>query len=312
MSATTFRPPSTPAAKPAAKPAGKKKNLLVPVLGVVCAALAGASGFFFTQVQSKTAGMNTLNEGLLAIAGAAGSGSVAAEDLAQPAAAGEALQRLAQDVQALVTGGEAARADAERQRVEIANLTGRLDAESTKLGGVQRQLTTANEELTAARKQTEELQAKYDTDMNTQQARVKALTADVDALKRELAAAAENVPAEEGAPVVETDVAVVAEVPPTEAGDEESAPPARPSEFSMVIPPGASQLFKTVRFETDKNRLTFVTMNDTKLVYSKVPQDMYDGLAAAPVLDIFYRFKIFDIYESNPKDLDVLRELRRN
>lgn len=294
MAATTFRPPSAPAVKPARK----KINPLVPSLGAVCAVLAGASGYFFTQVNSKTAGLSALGSGVLSVAEAAGSGAVTAEDLVNPVMAGDALQKLADEVKALVTGGETARAELDRQRVQAAEMTAQLDAGAVRLAEAQQQLDatraelqTARSDVQVARKDLETLQANYDNDVDALNKQIQTLTAEVDELKQSSQSMAEA----SGEVAVETAT--------TREEDKE---------HSMVVPPGTSQLFKTVRFEEDKNRLTFVTMNDTKLVYSKVPRDIYDGLAAAPVLDIFYRFKIFDVYESSPKDLDVLRDMRRN
>ena len=294
MAATTFRPPSAPAVKPARK----KINPLVPSLGAVCAVLAGASGYFFTQVNSKTAGLSALGSGVLSVAEAAGSGAVTAEDLVNPVMAGDALQKLADEVKALVTGGETARAELDRQRVQAAEMTAQLDAGAARLAEAQQQLDatraelqTARSDVQVARKDLETLQANYDNDVDALNKRIQTLTAEVDELKQ----SSQSMDEASGEVAVETAT--------TREEDKE---------HSMVVPPGTSQLFKTVRFEEGKNRLTFVTMNDTKLVYSKVPRDIYDGLAAAPVLDIFYRFKIFDVYESSPKDLDVLRDMRRN
>lgn len=294
MAATTFRPPSAPAVKPARK----KINPLVPSLGAVCAVLAGASGYFFTQVNSKTAGLSALGSGVLSVAEAAGSGAVTAEDLVNPVMAGDALQKLADEVKALVTGGETARAELDRQRVQAAEMTAQLDAGAARLAEAQQQLDatraellTARSDFQAARKDLETLQANYDNDVDALNKQIQTLTAEVDELKQ----SSQSMDEASGEVAVETAT--------TREEDKE---------HSMVVPPGTSQLFKTVRFEEGKNRLTFVTMNDTKLVYSKVPRDIYDGLAAAPVLDIFYRFKIFDVYESSPKDLDVLRDMRRN
>ena len=306
MAATTFRPPSAPAVKPARK----KINPLVPSLGAVCAVLAGASGYFFTQVNSKTAGLSALGSGVLSVAEAAGSGAVTAEDLVNPVMAGDALQKLADEVKALVTGGETARAELDRQRVQAAEMTAQLDAGAVRLAEAQQQLDatraelqTARSDVQVARKALETLQANYDNDVDALNKRIQTLTAEVDELKQPSQSMAD---AESGSvSPVEADASgeVAVETATTREEDKE---------HSMVVPPGTSQLFKTVRFEEGKNRLTFVTMNDTKLVYSKVPRDIYDGLAAAPVLDIFYRFKIFDVYESSPKDLDVLRDMRRN
>ena len=294
MAATTFRPPSAPAVKPARK----KINPLVPSLGAVCAVLAGASGYFFTQVNSKTAGLSALGSGVLSVAEAAGSGAVTAEDLVNPVMAGDALQKLADEVKALVTGGETARAELDRQRVQAAEMTAQLDAGAARLAEAQQQLDatraelqTARSDVQVARKDLETLQANYDNDVDALNKQIQTLTAEVDELKQ----SSQSMDEASGEVAVETAT--------TREEDKE---------HSMVVPPGTSQLFKTVRFEEGKNRLTFVTMNDTKLVYSKVPRDIYDGLAAAPVLDIFYRFKIFDVYESSPKDLDVLRDMRRN
>lgn len=332
MAATTFRPPSsTPASSSPApastgstgqRPRPKKKSPIVAVLIGLCVVLAGAAGFLFTKMSSQTASNAALQEGLLKVAGSAGSAAVTAENLVAAEAITGASGTLADEVAALVAGREQARTEIEGLRGEVAEIAREREAVAVRIAENQRQLETARANLQTSRTGLEELQAKYDAD-------IAALQAQVTSLKDELTAAKAAMVEEEttteaagevaNASSVEATPAPVAETAPVavEAASEDASaepvvePPPRPSEYSMVVPPGASQMFKTVRYETNKNRLTFVTMNDQKLVYTKVPAEIYDGLAAAPVIDVYYRFKIFDAYDSDPNDLEVMRQLRK-
>jgi hypothetical protein len=298
---TTFRPPSPAPAR--AKPQGKTP--LVPVLGGVAAVLLGVSGYFFVQSNSANARVESLNTSLLNIATAAGSGSLSAEDLVNAAQADEALARLTSEIGTIAAEGVQNRATIEQQRGQIRDVTQEREAAAVRIADMQRQLDGARNEAQAARRTAEEAQQEAAAEAAALQAQIGTLTAELEAVRNELASLTS--PGEESVELASE--AGGAEV--IEESGAEAAPAARPRDSSIAVPPGASQLFKSVHYEEGKNRLTFTTLNDQKLVYSNVPANIYDGLATAPVMDVFYRFQIFDTFASDPNDVDVMRELRR-
>ncbi len=282
---TTFSPP--------AKPKKKKTPILPIVLGVACALLLVLTGITFNKLNAQPAENATLKDALTAISQAAGSDVLSEEALAGEVdwtAVGDALSTaMAQRV----NEAQSARAETEQQRTEAARLAGERQAAMEQLTDVRGQTDAVRRDLAERSAQLAELQRKYDADVARLEARIVELTpVDVPGEGAEEAATevddAENTEADESAE----------EVPAPKSG-------------AMVIPEGASQLFKTVRYDGPKGLLTFVTLNDQRLVYKGVPESIYDGLVEAPIFDIYYRFRIMDNFESEPNDRELIRTIPR-
>lgn len=284
--------PATPA--PAAKPKQNKSNLTI-ILSVVTAVFAGTSGYLYTQLSSKTGALGAAQESMLKIATAAGSGALKAEDLVNPQAFGKALESLTSDIGALVSNGQAARAEVDRQKTEIADLNSQRQAVELQQANAKSQLDNARKELETSKTALDDLQKKYGDEVSQLNAKVAELTAEVQSLK----------PADVVAAEAEAAVAADSEM----AASEITGEAATPRLFKKEVAEGDSDLFKSATYDATKQTLTLVALNGQSLVYKKVPQGVFDGLEAAPVIDVFFRFKILEQFEADQSDIDFIKAL---
>jgi len=202
------------------------------------------------------------------------------------------LTGLTEAVANKVVDVQIARTEAQRQKDEAAKSSADRDALSMELSSTKQKLDTADKEIGTAKSNLSALQKKYDADLAKFEGDTKVLNEKIQELESRLAMASG----------VAADVA-------TEPGstEGESAAGAESYQTSIVVEEGASKLFKTARYESENRLLTFVTITDEKLVYANVPADVFRGLAAAPVMDLFYRFQIMEKYPSTPKDVDLIQ-----
>jgi hypothetical protein len=319
---TTFSPP-TRAKK------STKKNPALPLYIVIGVLVAGVLALGVLWNKAAT-GSKTMQGSVLQVAESLGVEGVTAESLADPAAAPLALESLAAKAAEAVQ--QAATAGADRDRVQ-ADAT-RLTAEAASM---QQQLTSATDQIdrlrSDAKSATEEfaeLKKRYDEETSRLTAQVTALTAQVAGLEESLAAArsaapvvlegdADTVLIEAEAPAAaDVDEPAVADAPATEPAADAEATDAAPAASAaaggsraFVVPEGGSILFKTVRFDGDTGKLTFLTVDDRVLTYKDVDAGTFESLVAAPTFDIFYRFRILDVFASEPLDRDLLPTIRR-
>jgi predicted nucleic acid-binding Zn-ribbon protein len=275
---------------PGIRPKQKKSNLPI-ILSVVAAVFAGAAGYLFTQLNARSTELMAAKDGLVKLAEAAGSGALAPEDLIDPDGITSAIDKLSGDVGTLVQNGQSARAEVDRQRVQIADQSAQIEASRVQLGSVQGRLKEATDDLGNARAEAEkarndmaDLQRQYGEEVSGLNDRIAELTAALAATTQE----------GDGASVDgEMEIAAVAE------------PVQRV--LKRDIANGDSRLFSSISYDTGKRSLTFKGLNGESLSYSNVPADVYDGLASAPVVDIFFRFQILERFEANTSDIDFVR-----
>lgn len=310
---TTFSPPVK-----AKKKASVKLPVLPIALGVVAVALLAL--FIKTNGQlAKTREASTeLTDAVVMTAKAAGLDTVTPEALADLTNGPIVLASVSTAVSERVAELAAARAELEQVKTSV----GRLETEGQ----------TAQEQLTALRAQMEaargEAKAKADEVVAVQKksaGQIAELNATIDDLKTQL----ETVSATSGAAdseveeVKAVDAVVESESPAVDEAVDVStnAAPAdaetpvvdvpKGSNQAAVIPEGKSSLFKSVRYNAAKSQLVFLTLDDQVITYSDVPGTLMDELVAAPIFDIYYRFKVMDVYASEPKDRDIIRSVAK-
>lgn len=306
--ATTFSPPVR---------AKKKPKADIPVLPIALGAVAVALAalWFITngKLKQAQAGSAALTDAVVQTAAAAGVEGVTVEALADATNGPVVLASVATSVGERVAELAAARSEVAQAKTNV----GRLETEGQ---AAQEQLTTLRAQLDAARAEAKAKSDEATAAVKKAEAQVAALNATIAGLQEELAAAREAAAqaavdeAVETAPVEETTgaTAVDAAVAAEPAAVAEPVKPARSgSSQAAVIPEGKSTLFKTVRYDASKERLVFTTLDDKVLTYSGVPETTVDELLAAPVFDIYYRFRILDKFSSDPKDRDLIPTIRR-
>jgi predicted nucleic acid-binding Zn-ribbon protein len=308
---TTFSPPAR---------AKKKAKVNLPVLpialGVVIVALLAGLVMTNGKLTKANETATELTDAVVATAKAAGLETVTPEALADLTNGPIVLASVTTAVSDRVNELQAARAEVEQAKTNV----GRLETEGQ----------TAQEQLAALRGQVDtargEAKAKADEVAALQKStaeQIAGLNASIDELKGQLEtalASAASAPemAEEtvAETVVDTSVetVVVAEVP-TESAVAEPAvdavaePKAKVGNQASIIPEGKSALFKTVRYNAKKSQLVFLTLDEQVITYSDVPENVIEELLAAPILDLYYRFKVMDVYVSEPKDREVIRSV---
>ncbi len=253
-------------------------------------------------------------EALLRVAAAAEYEVLTEESFADPNGLPEALDAMAAAVGQRVADTRTTQAELERQR----NEANRLNAERL---AVAEQLTDARSQAEALRRDMAE-RARELTEATTQHENaIKQWTERVDSLAAELLAAGAaqedaaatiarlEIALQERVDSGEIDEAILLVVDTEETDAVEQEP--EPRSGALVIPSGASHLFKTVRYDGPRQTLTFVTLNNQRLVYSGIPETVFEELSNAPVLDIYYRFRILDNFPSEPNDRELIRAIRR-
>jgi len=306
--ATTFSPPVR---------AKKKPKAAIPVLpialGVVAAALAAL--WFTTNGKLKQAQADraALTEAVVQTAAAAGVEGVTAEALADATNGPVVLASVATSVGERVAELAAARSEVAQARSNV----GRLEGEGQ---AAQEQLTTLRAQLDAARTEAKAKMDEAGAAVKKAEVQIAALNETIAGLQEELVAAREAAAqspvadevVEPASAEVAPDAAAVDAVAAESSVVTEPVKPARSgSSQAAVIPEGKSALFKTVRYDAAKERLVFTTLDDKVLTYSGVPETTVDELLAAPVFDIYYRFRILDKFASDPKDRDLIPTIRR-
>jgi len=289
---TTFSPPAKPKVK-------KKQPIPLIALGATAAILLVVVFILFSKSNSESARANQLSETVVKVAASLGSTNVTPEVLADTAAAQGALDALVLSVAGQGENLIAAQAELENSKAAVAQAQAALAtatdsaAEATgKLDSLSRDLSTRNTELQA-------LQKKYDSD-------VAALNKDIADLKSAQAAGAVTM-TDADAVVPAEGEAVMAEAGEAGAAVESGAPVA--SDKSVTLPPGSSHYFKSYSYDAASNSLTLQAIKGGKLTFSEVPATVVDELAAATIFDVYFRFKLMDVYPSKPKDRDFMKGL---
>lgn len=284
---TTFKPPM--------KPKPKKKLPILPIaLGVIAAVLL----VLVVKMQSKLGTETTRNAQLTAtavkVAETVGSTNITPEILADTTAVQAALDGLAADVGAQSTALQTTRTDLEAAQAESTRLQGELTAATTAASDAEAKASSSVRDLTARTAELAALQSKYDKDVADLKSQIE------DLKKVEVAAASAEVAAEEQ----------VGESAEASSGAEAAAPePVAADAKTNKIKDGDSRHFKSYTYDPGKSSLTFNTLGGKKITFSDVPAVEFDKIAAAPVLDVYFRFRIMDVYPSQPKADEFMRDL---
>jgi hypothetical protein len=303
---TTFSPPGRP----------KKKQLpVVPIaLGTVAGLLLVGVVFLISELSKQKAQSAFVSDVVMKTAVALGTDTNAVAALVDPvaAAATNALSLpaiAAEQVAALA----AARADAETAKAETAKVKTDGDATAQQMTAMGVQLDKVRGDLETRTGELADLKKIYDNDTTRLYATIEALNKKLDDAKK-LGASADETAVAESEDVVVSEEVVTEAASASTPGDSDAVEKAKTQTAgdsqAIVIPSGKSILFKSARYDGDNKKLTFLTLDDRSLVYSDVPREIYDGLAVAPLHDIYYRFKIMDVFESKPKDRELLRTIK--
>jgi len=292
---TTFSPPVR------AKKKSTDKLPILPIgLGVVALALLAGLIMLNNNLTKERAQGAALKDTLIASASAAGLANVTAESLADETSAPALLESIPVAINNQVAALQTAQGEVAQARSALTQLEG----QSTE---AQQQVTTLRTQLETVRS---EAKAKTDELMAAQkkaEAEVVALNAVVSELQGQLSAS--EAPGAEEPEVVEEiaeETAVGVDAVDQPEGEE---PAPKRSNSTTVIPEGKSSLFKSVRYDAGKSRMIFLTLDDKVITYSDVPGESYDALIAADLFDIHYRFRVMDVFPSDPNDREVVRSI---
>lgn len=283
---TTFSPPPKPKAK---------KSLPVPLiaLGAVAVLLLIAVFMLFSKSNAASARANQLGETVVKVAESIGSTNVTAEVLADPEAAQAALDSLVVDAANQRSTLQTTQAELETARTTGARAQQELTAATEAAAASQERLDSVSRDLSARGTELQALQQKYNSD-------VAALNEEIASLKSAMApseAAVAEGEGVEGTEVVEEAVEVSGTV--TTATDVKT----------VKIPSGESHYFQSYSYDAASSNLTLQAIKGGKLTFSGVPSATVDALASAPVFDVYFRFKLMDVYPSKPKDREFMRDL---
>jgi len=315
---------------------------VVIILAVVCVILAAGAGFFLVQNNDLNAQLTESREGLVNIANAAGSGALSAEDSINPAVISEAIDNLTGEIETMASDLVNARSEITRQRGELNEANTALEAASVQTTSLRGQLENARRDLQESRSEAEaaaqqhsEESARLNEQINSLSAQVATLEASVGELNGQVAGLEKanteanqeierlrkqlvSRPAAPATPEAASAASPDSEAVQSEATEEdfgtetqenvEAAIP-NPDELSMTVPDGASRYFSKLYYNKANSTLSLTSLNGRTLTYFDVPVALYDGLAAAPVLDVYFRFRLMDQYASDPVDIVFMRSL---
>jgi len=303
---TTFSPPGRP----------KKKQLpVVPIaLGTVAGLLLVGVIYLFSELSKQKTQTAFVSDVVVKTAEALGTDTNVTAALVDPVAAAAtnalSLPAIASEQVAALA---AARAEAETAKAEAAKIKTDGDATAQQMTALDVQLDKLRSDLETRTKELADLKKIYDNDTTRLYATIEALNKKLDDTAK-LGGGSGEAEVAESEDVAVTEEVVTEAATASAAGDTTKAEMAETqaagNSQSIVIPSGRSIIFKSARYDSDNKKLTFITLDDRSLVYSDVPKEIYDGLAAAPLHDIYYRFKIMDTFESKPKDRELLRTIK--
>jgi peptidoglycan hydrolase CwlO-like protein len=331
MATTTLRPPTAPK-----RVKSSSGSPIVIILAVVCVLLAGGAGFFLVQNNELTAQRDQAREGLVSIASAAGSGALTAEDAQNSELIDEAMGNLAGEVETMVADLQTARAEVTRQRGELNDANAALEAASAQASSLRGQIQDLREELQTSRNESAAMTQQHQQEISQLNEQISGMTAqmaaleasaeelngqiagleqanteagqEIERLRKQLASrpAAPSAPA---AATAETSTEVMEDEFGSDMQAEEEASAVDPEEMTMAVADGASRYFSSIFFNKANNTLSLTALDGRTLTYFDVPVAIYDGLASAPVMDVYFRFRLLDQYASDPVDIDFLRSL---
>lgn len=279
-------------------------NKILPIVsGVLIVILLVACGWFFysSQIQSKHA--TTFGQALVQIGQKTDLADLTEAVLKGPE--GPAL--VAKLTEAILT--KCGELDSTKQTLmqmsseavsaksEAAVLAQRAETLQANLAAKESQLTNAMAAAEAAALKQSELERK-----------IAQLEADLQEARKKI----EELPQQVVQPVLEPEEAAVPAVEVEVEEAEEAASQVVPVPAPVVEERGVTgsmtELFRSVKYDASSKRLVLVLNNGQVLTYSDVPDQVYEGLLQATVLDTYYRFKILGNYSCTPDDKQALRE----
>ncbi len=295
---TTFSPPVRAKKKPSAK---------IPVLpaSLGAAAVLLLAGLVMTnnKLGKERAASAQLTDAVVTTANVLGLADVTAVSLSDATNGPAVLASVTNAAVQRVSDLNAARTEAEQAKANAA----RLEAEGA---SAQEQLTTLRSQVDAARA---EAKAKGDETAAVQK-KAGEESARLNAKITELETRLEQVLVDTAPEPVDVETEVVAE-PDAEVSAETASAvePAvegkAPVSTAFVVKDGKSSLFKSVRYDAAKSQLIVLTLNDQVVTHKGVDQVVYEEMVAAPQIDIFYRFKVMDQFESEPKMRTIIHTI---
>lgn len=298
---TTFSPPAK---------AKKKPKVALPVLpialGVVIVALLAGLIMTNGKLSKARETSSTLTDAVVLTAKSAGLESVTPEALADLTNGPIVLASVSTAVSDRVAELGAARTELETVKATVGRLEADGQTSLEQVATLRTQMETARNEAKAKTEEVATVQKKAT-------AQITELNATIDDLKTQLDAALASSSAATDAAAEE--VAIVNETESVEAAPAAEEAPVvetpKGSDQAAVIPEGKSKLFKSVRYNAKKSQLVFLTLDDQVINYADVPATLMDELLAAPIFDIYYRFKVMDVYVSEPKDREIIRSVSK-
>ena len=299
---TTFSPP--------ARPKKQKKNLVPIALGVACAVFLVGFIVFFLKAGDADARLTAINEGVLKVAEASGSQSFTEASLSDTASASAGLTSLAAEISSKMANAERVRGELDQAQAALNLAQTELTATLSQMNDAARLLESVRGDLATRTTELNNLRQSSQAELTRQQGLIAELEARIQELAEGLGNVSETIEnAVAAAPALTADDAAMETS--GEAPVEEVEKPKAKKSSASVVPEGGSRTFKTVRYDARKSTLTFITVDDQVLTYKDVPESVYDALVAAPVFDVFFRFRIMDVFESNPNDRELLLTIKR-
>ena len=74
-----------------------------------------------------------------------------------------------------------------------------------------------------------------------------------------------------------------------------------PSPEAVKGKPESSRYFRSYQYDADSQELSLYSLTGKKITFFEVPEGAYVSMTSAPVFDLFFRFKLMDVYESKPE-----------
>lgn len=308
--------PARPVTRPAAPQKPKKSpGMMVGLIIAIVLALAGFGGA--GALYGKQSGLTAENNIHTAAAATAAEALAVAVDTNTPTDWTDLWSKVNSAISVL-------KGENQRQTERIGEMEGELQAAAglqttlqSAQGEAQRnaqQVATLTAELNALKENSAAAAQKMEAQLATAQAAAaKANTQLADILEKqgEAETPAGDAKVEEVAPAKNAPNVVEEAATETDAEENEDMEPAEPAAVgapsSFDFPAVRNGLLKTASYDPHSQTLQVVLSDDTPITYREVPSDIYERLTSVPTFETFYRMKIMGAFPTDSDDKAAVR-----